>query len=84
MGETPVKPSEVGRTLGLSALKKRWGAFEPPGPNIEKKAAPATEPVNDTAKALGFGDYAKARSLHYTGHKEAKDALNSRIRRVGP
>jgi len=79
VGETPVKPSEVDRTLGLSSLKKRWGAFEPPGPNIEKKAAQAPEPVNDTAKALGFGDYAKARRLYYAGRKEAKDELSSRI-----
>jgi hypothetical protein len=81
VGETPVKPSEVDRTLGLSALKKRWGAFEPPGPNIEKKAAQAPEPVNDTAKALGFGDYAKARRLYYAGRKAAKDELSSRIMR---
>lgn len=73
--------SSLPRWIGLSALKKQWGTFEPPGPNIEKKAAP--EPVNDTAKALGFGDYAKARRLHYAGHKEAKDALNSRIRWTG-
>ena len=79
VGEIPVKPSEVDRPLGLSALKKRWGAFEPPGPNIEKKAAPAPEPVNDTAKALGFGDYAKARRFHYASRKEAKDELNRRI-----
>lgn len=81
VGETPVKPSDVDRTLGLSALKKRWGAFESPGSNIEKKAAPAPEPINDTAKVLGFGDYTKARRLHYAGRKEAKDELNSRIER---
>ncbi len=79
VGEIPVKPSEVDRTLSLSALKKRWGAFEHPGPNIEKKAAPAPEPVNDTAKALGFGDYARARRFNYAGRKEAKDELNRRI-----
>ena len=79
MGETPVKPSDVDRKLGLKALEKRWGAFEPPGPNIEKKAAPAPEPVNDTAKALGFGDFANARRLHYAGRKEGKNKLNRRI-----
>ena len=79
VGETPVKPSDVDRTLGLKALEKRWGAFEPPGPDIEKKEAPVPEPVNNTAKALGFGDYAKARRLHYAGRKEAKDELNRRI-----
>ena len=79
VGETPVKPSEVDRKLGLKTLEKQWGAFEPPGPNIEKKAAPAPEPVNDMAKALGFGDYAKARRLYNAGRKEAKDELNRRI-----
>ena len=79
VGEKPTKPSNVDRKLGLKALEKRWGAFEPPGPDIEKKEAPVPEPVNDTSKALGFGDYAKARHLHYAGRKEAKDELNRRI-----
>ena len=81
VGETPVKPSDVDRKLGLKSLEKRWGAFEPPGPAIEKKAAPAPEPVHETAKDLGFGAYAKARRLHVASRKEAKDALNRRIER---
>jgi hypothetical protein len=79
VGETPVKPSEVDRTLGLFALKKRWGAFEPPSPSIDKKTAPAPEPINNTAKALGFGEYAKARHLHLAGRKEARAEMNRRI-----
>jgi len=81
VGETPIKPSDVDRKLGLKSLEKRWGAFEPPGPAIEKKAAPAPEPVHETAKDLGFGAYAKARRLHVASRKEAKDALNRRIER---
>lgn len=79
VGETPVKPSDVDRKLGLKALEKRWGPFEAPAPGIENKAAPSPEPVNDVAKALGFGDYAKARRIHLAGRKEAKAELNKRI-----
>lgn len=79
MGEAPVKPSNVDRKLGLSALEKRWGIFESPTVGIEKKEAPPQEPVNETGKDLGFGEYAKARRLHYAARKEAKDALKRRI-----
>ena len=79
VGDTPTKPSDVDRKLGLKTLEKRWGPFEPSVPGMEKKSAPAPEPVNDTAKALGFGNYAKARRLHLDGRKEAKDELNRRI-----
>ncbi len=79
IGEIPTKPSEVDRKMALKALEKRWGAFEPPSPGMEKKSAPSPEPVNDVVKALGFGDYAKARRLHVAGRKEAKEELNRRI-----
>ena len=79
VGETPAKPSDVDRKLALKALEKRWGAFEAPPSGIEEKLAPSQEPVNDVAKALGFGDYAKARRLHVAGRKEAKDELNRLI-----
>ncbi len=79
VGDTPTKPSDVDRKLGLKALEKRWGAFEPPVPGREKKSAPSLEPVNDVAKALGVGDYAKARHLHVAGRKEAKAELNKQI-----
>ncbi len=79
VGETPTKPSDVDRKLGLKALKKRWGPFESPSPGLEKKAAPIPEPVNEVAQDLGFGDYAKARRLHVAGRKEAKAELNRRI-----
>ena len=79
VGETPTKPSDVDRKLGLKALEKRWGPFEASAPGLEKKVAPVPEPVNETAKALGFGDYAKARRLHVAGRKEAKAELDKRI-----
>ncbi len=79
IGDTPTKPSDVDRKLALKALEKRWGAFEPMAPGIPKKAAPVQEPVNDVAKALGFGDYAKARRLHMAGRKESKAELDKRI-----
>jgi hypothetical protein len=79
VGETPTKPSDVDRKLGLKTLEKRWGAFEAPALGTPKKAALIQEPVNDVAKALGFGDYAKARRLHVVGRKEAKAELDRRI-----
>jgi len=79
VGETPVKPSDVDRKLGLKALEKRWGPFEPPAPGLEKKTAHSPEPVNETAKALGFEDYAKARRLHLSGRKQSRAELNRRI-----
>ena len=79
VGETPVKPSDVDRKLGLKALEKRWGVFETPPLGTHKKASPVQESVNDVAKALGFGDYAKARRIHMVGRKEAKAELDIRI-----
>jgi hypothetical protein len=79
VGETPVKPSDVDRKMGLKALEKRWGPFEAAGPETQKKAPPVPEPANEVARSLGFGDYAKARRLHYAGRTDTKNALNQRI-----
>ena len=79
VGETPAKPSDVDRKLGMKALEKRWGAFEAPAPGTPKKATLIQEPVNDVAKALGFGDYAKARRLHVAGRKESKAEMDKLI-----
>ena len=57
------------------------GDIDPPGPAIKKKAPSSPEPVIETAKDLGFGDYAKVRRLHVASRKEAKDALNRQIER---
>ncbi|MHB1287532.1 MAG: TraI/MobA(P) family conjugative relaxase [Leptospirales bacterium] len=79
VGETPTKPSDVDRKLGRKTLEKRWGVFEAPTPGTPKKVSPVQEPVNDVAKALGFGDYAKARRLHLAGRKASKAELDKRI-----
>jgi len=77
--ETPIKPSDVDRKMGLKALEKLWGPFEAPHPGIEKKAVQTPQPVNDVAKSLGFEEYAKARRIHMVGRKEAKTELDKRI-----
>lgn len=79
VGEVPAKASDVQRSLGLKSLEKRWGAFEAPQPSIEKQAPPPPEPLHETARVLGFSDYAQARREHADQRKKAKAAMDQRI-----